>query len=447
MNNRIEAKLSRRHLLRGAGGLALGLPYLLGRAGTTHAQEAVPERLITVYFGNGMPKTLTADGYTGVLRPLAPFAERLTMIRGIDTHASAPGPGHDAGSHAYCCALNSGGDNTNKQGPSLDWVVKEHFKPDTAFDTVSAGVFSGKQGGKRVRWIHSWRGAKQPNEPFSNPQKLFEALFGKGGNAPSPNAVDVSAAQARFEARTSILDAVRTEYQTLLSPASGYPESSKAIISDHLELVRGLEKRVQDLGAVGAADACQIPDTPRDSEAKRGNLAGYMDHWDELWPVMADIYVAGLRCDTFRFGNVLVTNGGDEFSHRVGNDRAEDVHGDWYHSFNRHRAGVEEVIHWEWELIAYFLKQLDDPAFLDPNGKTIFDNATTFMGTELADLPHSHDDLTFFVGGAQNRFKGGIQQFNGRSDVDMYETIIKSFGFEQRFGDRKHSSGELGILA
>lgn len=446
MNNRMEAKLSRRHVLRGVSGLALGLPYLLGREGTSHAQTAVPERLITAYFGNGMPKQLTANGYTGVLEPLAPFAEKLTMIRGIDTHAQASGPGHDAGSHAFCCALNSGGDNTNKQGPSLDWVVKEHFKPETAFDTVSAGVFSGKQGGKRVRWIHSWRGAKQPNEPFSNPLRLFEGLFG-GGNAASPNTVDTGAALARFEARTSVLDAVRSEYQSLLSPASGYPASAKAIIGDHLDLVRGLERRVLDLGAMGAAEACQMPDSPEDSEAKRGNLAGYMRHWQNLWPVMADIYVAGLRCDLFRFGNVLVTNGGDEFSHRVGNDSAEDIHGDWFHAYGRHKQGVDTVIDWEWQQLAYFLQQLDDPAFLDANGKTILDNATTFLGTELADLPHSHDDLTFFVAGAQGRFKGGVQQFNGRSDVDMYETIIKSFDFEQSFGDQRHSSGELGILA
>lgn len=447
MLRRAEKKLMRRHFLRGAGSIAIGLPFLLGREGSSSAQvsDGVPERLLTAYFGNGFPANLSADGYTGVLAPIASFAPKLTMVRGIETHATAPGPGHDAGSHAFCCAIDSGGDNTNKQGPSLDWVAHEGLSPQTPFQTVNAGVFSGKQGGKRVRWIHSWRGARQPNEPFSNPLKMFEALFG-GGNVNSPDEVDVQAALRRHQERTSVLDAVRAEYQALIGPASGYPASSRAIITDHLELLRDVEKRVLALNAEGAAEACQLPTGAEDIEATQGNLGGYMDHWDQIWPVMTDIYVAALRCDLFRFGNVLVTNGGDEFSHRVDDDFAQDIHGDWFHAYGQHEEGVEEVIEWEWRLLADFLSKLDDAAFPDANGNTILENATVLLGSELGSLPHGHDDLTFLLAGAKGRFAGGVHELSGRSDVDLYQTVLRSLGVNTPFGDQEYADDLLPIL-
>jgi hypothetical protein len=402
-----------------------------------------------------MPPELTQNMYTGVLEPLAPYADQLTMIRGIATHADAPGPGHDAGSHAYCCAWSTkDGDNANKQGPSLDWVAKETLAPKTSFETVSAGVFSGKQGGKKVRWVHSWRGASQPNEPFTNPQKLFESLFGTAGNmmmqpGMQPDAVQTMLAEQRHKERKSVLDAVHAEYTALTSPASGYPASSKALINDHFELLRALETRVGNLSVTGQTEGCTLPPQTlnQDIDAVEGMLGGYKAHWEKIWPLMVDIYVAGLRCDLFRFGNVLVTNGGDEFSHRIGDSFAEDIHGDWFHKYPSEKANVDAIIKWEWEQLSYFLKQLSDPAFKEANGKTLLENSTVFLGTELGALPHVHEDLTFFIAGAQGRFKRGVHEMGNRSDVDMYQTILTSLGVPTKFGDPTFSTGDLPILA
>src|SRR6185369_15024327 len=49
-------RFARRQFLRGAGGAAIGLPFLLSKEGSTRAQVAAPpERLITVFFAQGIP--------------------------------------------------------------------------------------------------------------------------------------------------------------------------------------------------------------------------------------------------------------------------------------------------------------------------------------------------------------------------------------------------------
>lgn len=458
-NSRIESKLGRRHFLRGAGGVAIGLPFLLGREGSLSAQgpSAVPERFISVYFGNGMPAKLSSNGFTGVLSPLAQFQDKLTMLRGINATAesSAGGAnGHDHGSASFCCAMSTD-DFGNKKGQSLDWVAQEALAPATPYKTISAGVFSGKQGGggKKARWFHSWRGANQPNEPFTNPQTLFKGLmFSERGNM-QPDTVDTEAMKRLHLRRKSVLDLVGSEYEAV--KAAGYPASTVSLIDDHLTILRGVEKRINDLADKGSANACVLPAAGPDTDAKNGSLNGYMQHWDTLWPLIVDIYVAGLRCDLFRFGNLILTNGGDEFSHSFGGNEAEDIHGDWFHQYDgvgdekttKYNSGVEAIIQWEWEHIAYFLKQMNDSAFPDANGKTLLDNSTTFMGTEIATLPHGNENLTYVLAGAQGRFKQGVQEMGGRTDVDMYQTILKAFNIDTKFGDQAHATGLLPILA
>ena len=83
-------RFARRRFLRGAGGAAIGLPFLLSREGSTRAQAAAPpERLITVFFAQGIPAVVRNNGLTGALAPLAPFQSKLTMVRGLNCNATS----------------------------------------------------------------------------------------------------------------------------------------------------------------------------------------------------------------------------------------------------------------------------------------------------------------------------------------------------------------------
>ena len=65
-------RISRRTLLRGAGGIAIGLP-LLEEMMAAPAEADVPMRAFNVFFGLGIPAPLQTEGYDGVLEPLRPL--------------------------------------------------------------------------------------------------------------------------------------------------------------------------------------------------------------------------------------------------------------------------------------------------------------------------------------------------------------------------------------
>jgi hypothetical protein len=68
------------------------------------------------------------------------------------------------------------------------------------------------------------------------------------------------------------------------------------------------------------------------------------------------------------------------------------------------------------------------------------------IGTELG-MPTGHrlDNLSFLVVGGKGRFRPGTHEMTGRSDVDLYNTILRAMGVPTRFGDMSKFNGYLPI--
>ncbi|MDP9034044.1 MAG: DUF1552 domain-containing protein [Myxococcota bacterium] len=464
MSGRIETKLARRRFLKGAGGVAIALPLFWGRERALHAATAAatPERFLSVYFGNGLPSDLTGSGLAyspspGLtpLGPLVPFANELTIVRGINGVAKDAGAtGHMPGSGTFCCAQDISADAYDKGGPSLDWVAYQYFQslapqvPMTPLPVVAAGVY-GKNTGKpeTLRWTHCWKGGLDPKNaipPFHDPLMLFHQLF--GGTAPPPAGGTAPAGLARY--RQSVLDAVTAEYKQITGPASPYPASVRTLIGVHLDTIRTLELQAAALSSKmsGASAACKGPAAPAsmDSQANE-TLANYQ----AIWPVMLDIYLLGLTCDLFRFGNVLATMGGDVYPATFMGKSATNVHGQWFHNYPSFRPQVGSVINWEMQMVAQVLDKMSKiPDPQDPAGKTLLSNTTVLIGTELSEPEtHSRQGMTFFLAGAKGRFKGGTQNVSSRSDTDFYNTVLQSMGLppSTSFGKAGTFSGVLSI--
>ena len=75
--------ISRRTVLRGAGGALIGLP-LLEEMTAASAESSVPVRAFNVFFGLGIPAPLQTEGFGGVLEPLKPLSKKLLIIRNVD---------------------------------------------------------------------------------------------------------------------------------------------------------------------------------------------------------------------------------------------------------------------------------------------------------------------------------------------------------------------------
>ncbi len=65
--------INRRTMLKGMGGIAIGLPLLeemIAPCAASAQSSVVPVRAFNVFFGLGIPAPLQTEGFAGVLEPL-----------------------------------------------------------------------------------------------------------------------------------------------------------------------------------------------------------------------------------------------------------------------------------------------------------------------------------------------------------------------------------------
>src|SRR5256885_767416 len=96
-------RITRRSVLRGAGGVAVGLPFLdaMLRPGQSHAASTIPLRLLVFYSPGGTlldkwrpTGTETAYVLNDMLSPLNPWKDRLMFLDGLDMSITQIGVGH-----------------------------------------------------------------------------------------------------------------------------------------------------------------------------------------------------------------------------------------------------------------------------------------------------------------------------------------------------------------
>ncbi len=444
-----RATPGRRVFLRGAGGAAIALPYLHAREGDTRAADdaTVPERLITLFFAHGMPPEIAAAGLTGPLAPLAPFSRSLSMVRGLASRTGGPNNGHQRGCAAFACGMDFR-TPFSKGGPSLDWLLAQHFKPATAHPVFAAGVFGLEKESEPIFSVHSWRGSNQPNLPLPDTVALLHHLF--GGGPPS----DASTPEGRAERRAarlkvSLLDAVVSDYRRAMSDAGNHSRPVRALIAEHLETVRDLERRALARTAELEAPpgllnpACD----PSIGEGVDVRAQASLPQWRTAWDIIVGLVVTALRCDLVRFGSLTLLAGGQAFPYSGPEGTVNDVHAEAFHRWpNQNPDVVRAVVRWQMERVATFLAALDAPESRDANGKTMLENATVMVGTELGNpAPHSREDMTFFLTGGRGRLSAGARDFPGRTDVDLYNTLLTVLGTPLRMGDPRYFQGVLAL--
>lgn len=457
----MNASIGRRRFLRGAGGAAVGLPFLLASEGSTRAQVGVPpERLITIFFGLGIPAVLRSNGLSGVLGPLAPFASKLTMVRGLTCNATSPNNGHSHGSAGFACGFGTPVVST-KGGPSLDWAVHETSKANTLLPTLSAGISAGDNADESIRYNHSWRGINQPNLVILDTLQLFQTIFGAPQMSSGGSVDPITMLKARR--RVSVLDAVMADYRHVVSDAGGYSPSIRSLISNHLDTIRELERRAVaiQLSLAGQGPAttvdCATPAAPTQMHSYLGPSVNGLDpqttpYFDAMWSIMVDLYVLAMRCDLTRFGNLMIISGGDAYPFASSAGQIDNIHGDGFHLWSNPEVQpiVSDNIQWTMTKIAAVLTKLDDPAYRDLDGGSLLDNTTVVIGTELGDdvANHGLTDMPFWIAGSRKRFKSGDFMIPGaRSDVDFYNTVLRGIGVNPMFGDVTYYTGLLPIIA
>ncbi len=371
--------LSRRTLIRGAGGVAIGLPFLeVMRPRYAWAAGPSPKRFITWYSANGqMPAywyptgTETAFTLNTAHQPLEPFKSKLIIFNGVKNDAgNDPVYGGHQGSFASMLSgspfLDPGSFNTMRPSTaSIDQLVSDKIGGATKIKLLPTGVVpAGSGNGNALQAIGSWRGEKELVPAITSPASVFDYLFMNG--APGGMPQNTMVADNIRKRRKSILDMVAGRFTTLKSRVG---TDDKARLDQHMNSIREVETQVL---AVQPQVSCMLSARPADNfNVANSNIPA----WGKA---NLDLMVLALGCDVTRVANFFwfaMGSGGVTFSW-LG-------HTNTHHNLAHGNALKEmtEINTWFSTQLAYVMGALDK--YTDVGGGSMLDNTLILWWNEL----------------------------------------------------------------
>lgn len=417
--------LSRRALLRGFGGLMIGLPLLESLPRQARAQSVSGARRFIVFFEHG--GTISAASKTGkkydgagknngvdawapaspaealelgaIHQPLAAHAGSLLVLRGIDNRACALQSPYN-GDHGWAnvTALTSAeaaevGEDQTSLGPSIDAVLAERLaaRNKVTFPSINLAVPAHNYG------TPFFRAARQPASGEYNPAAAFSKLFAgvtTGTEGPDPALVRARAL------RKSVLDGVSEGlgvFEQRLSAAD------KRTVDAHLTHIRELERQLED---IRVTPSCQKPViqgvNARDDQ--------YSVDIEKSGPLQVDLLIAAFRCGLTNVGTLEIGDFYKQFLHptfpaaydighslhhsardvgKTGPDGARWA--EWYDTMLKNRQ-------WRMGLLARLLDGLAGTP--EGSGQSMLDNSVILAISEFScGADHSVADLPILLAG------------------------------------------------
>jgi hypothetical protein len=466
--------LSRRTLLRGSGGVLIGLPFLEEmRPRSARAQDAAPPtRLITMFFGLGIAHEESVKKFAGPLEKYQPFENKMAFFTNLECKQA-----HDFGSgepHFKVGDVTFVGDPQRTEyeacGPSLEQLAKKTLHPDgvpTLVGSKSIGMWF--RTGAVSQYTRHWNWDGSPGErPERRPTRIFEQLFGGLVMPTTPGGMEDPAAVKERHMKRSVLDAVIAEYKHYTSDASPLGAESKAKLAVHLDNIRNVEMRLAPVDAA-VTDAmaqesnCKVPsgvtdpgtDVPWDlSQGGQGGSAPIIE-WEDFaaaFQLQGELMALALRCDVLRFGSMLFVGSGDHVGFRgtysaLGQsiNFSQDLPGTSPHDFYFHNNKWDKCrlhAHLCNSNLAGALTSLDDPNYLESNGKTVLDNTLIVLGTDYGGggtgTGHNPDGVFHAIVGGNGHFKPGWYD-KVYNIADLYDTVLKPYGVASGIGAGRHA--------
>ena len=454
---------NRRVMLRGLGGAAVAAPFLPSVAEREAKAQGMtattPQRLIVFYTHYGclttrwFPKVshgkLTKDDYAALttLAPMAPFADKLLMVRGIRTmnewsNEGTYGQKNDPhtqvqGSYFTCHPVtpnaDSGFDTSDPSGVSpktaakptgrsLDHVCAEQVNPGGKSPLF---VEIGGTSGNAMNTMHvlSW---DKPGEIFpgvTSPMALYNTLTGLFGNMTSAQPMNGDTwAVARGK---SVIDCVRDDlkrYQAINMSAADKDRLSRWVDLLHYQTTPG-----SGGGSTGAnctmTTATGTKLNLTSSRLTSASAGGTKADIDVMTKTFMDLAVLTALCDANRVifmkmpGNYVYKNLGltlesHSVSHRTGNANQGGT------CVSNALDMVHTIDKYYGQLFAYLVGQLDS---FNEGDKTLLDNTATVWFQEMSDgNSHNLNNLPILqAGSAGGYFKTGwaINVEGGATDM------------------------------
>lgn len=449
--------LSRRALLRGAGGVAIALPWLEAMTGRrAHAQAAAPRRFISWFTAGGAIKqnwinkgaTETAFTFHSSTASLEPHRQRLTIVRGLDMKPATQSSvnQHPAGLGTMLTGTVMPEGKTNmfidgNDGPvgyatgiSVDQVIAEQISPGTklrSLDMVVRYDTSRKAQGLHPTNIMSYYGPEKPVPPIGDPKVVWTRLFtdlNAGTGA-------VQGAAARQALGKSVLDFVIAEYAALSTKVGA---ADKRVLDGHMTKIRDVETRLAATPPASAS-ACKAP----------AAIPQYTINTDAEIPrtgkLMMDMLVLALACDLTRVAGFMWSDG--ESYLRMPWLNLPSIWHQYQHDGND--AAATQIYGWWVQQFAYLLEAM---SAVNEGDRTLLQNSLVFWTSELDyGQAHSWTDMPYILAGnAGGQIRSGryLTFPKGTFHNNLLVVFQNLFGITSNtFGDSRFCTGALtGIV-
>lgn len=442
--------LSRRTLLRGASGVALGLPLLDAmERRPARAADAAPRRIIFAFQPNGdqVDQRFTAAGETTFkfgefLSPLEPYRQEVLILHKLDKRFSklpgdqvadnheqggsslAPWP---SGAGSYPIGGAPGKTIGYVLGPSVDRAIGDRVLADNPGVAYRHLVYRVGGKGNNIWNLHSHAGPvgqQSPIPPETDPYAAYMRIFKFNSGDQAAQA----ALKRRLAKKQSALDLVKEEAASLRAKL-GVKDRDKLDL--HTQSLRDIERTLQ--GGGSATAACAPVDTGKaiDAYADANHVV--------VGELFFKILTMALACDLTR---AIQFNWSGNTSNRVyGNLGLSEGHHDISHNSAADAFTKIRAIHkhlWTQNTKLYeALKAVPEA------GGTLWDHTLIVHWNELAqgDTHAINNNLVILTGGAHNYFRRGryIDFANQASFSDMLVNCFQYMGFSdiQTFGDSR----------
>src|SRR3954451_6574730 len=307
MKSRNALQMNRRTVLRGAGGLMLGLPLLetflpraasaqttarspfvlivvsdngVVQAGVSLNVSAEPERFWPMATGTLTKASMTTDKATRSTGELADYADKLLIVKGINLPYSSNGFSHSAADAQILTAakITSGSTNSKAMGISVDTAIAKAKNPAGRDPLVMhAGMFSPGGTGFDIPGYVSYVTPQQPRVYIDSPYKAYQAIIGAVGNGSTATSAEALAQMQRAARSKSINDILRPQIQALLA-RTDLSTSDHARLDQHLTAIRDIEVKISttttytvpdaDIATMKTMDPKPYDQTTRDAAVK-----------------------------------------------------------------------------------------------------------------------------------------------------------------------------------
>jgi hypothetical protein len=322
----------------------------------------------------------TGTDYTmsPILKPLEPFRKHLTIVSGLrNKPAETPEP------HAYieqgwltCVKPWDFGKAGPDSGVSCDQIAARYIGQETRLPSLELTT---SLGSARL----AWRTPTQSLPQEGNPRAVFQKLFGQG---------DTDKERAQILSETgSILDRVQAQARRL---QAGLGIKDRVIVSDYLDSVREIERRVQMATKQNNPELI-IPDAP----------VGTPNDITEHFKLIFDLMALAFQADITR---VITLSMDREASMRTYTNLgiAEGFHPLSHHGNNPPKMDkLVQIQRYHTEVFAGFVKKLETAKEADG---TVLDHSTILFGSNMSNSDrHNNDPLpSAILGHANGKIKG-----------------------------------------